>query len=48
LISGVIGATKRSPDAILTRACRLGEFVASSDGATPKYAVAPDGTVYPQ
>ena len=48
LISGVVGATKRSPDAILTRACRLGEFVASSDGATPKYAVAPDGTVYPQ
>jgi fructokinase len=48
LISGLVGATKRSPEAILTRACRLGEFVASSDGATPKYAVAPDGTVYPQ
>jgi fructokinase len=48
LISGLVGPVSRSPDAILTRACRLGEFVASSDGATPQYTVAPDGTVYSQ
>jgi fructokinase len=48
LIHGLVGPTKRTPDAILTRACRLGEFVAASDGATPHYAVAPDGTVYSQ
>lgn len=46
LIHGLVGPTSRPPDAILTRACRLGEFVASSDGATPHYTVAPDGTVY--
>lgn len=46
LIHGLVGPTNRPPDAILTRACRLGEFVASSDGATPHYTVAPDGTVY--
>jgi fructokinase len=48
LIHGLIGPVKRSPVEALTRACRLGEFVASSDGATPQYTVAPDGTVYPQ
>jgi fructokinase len=48
LIHGLIGPTSRTPDEILWRACRLGEFVASSDGATPNYAVAPDGTVYAQ
>ncbi|HEY5954273.1 MAG TPA: carbohydrate kinase [Terrimicrobiaceae bacterium] len=46
LIHGLVGPVTRPPDAILTRACRLGEFVASSDGATPHYTVAPDGTVY--
>jgi fructokinase len=46
LIHGLVGPVRRSPDEILTRACRLGEFVASSDGATPQYVVAPDGTVY--
>ena len=46
LISGLVGPISRTPDEILTRACRLGEFVASSDGATPHYLVAPDGTVY--
>ena len=46
LISGLVGPVSRTPDEILTRACRLGEFVASSDGATPHYLVAPDGTVY--
>jgi fructokinase len=48
LIHGLVGPVSRAPDAILTRACRLGEFVASSDGATPQYTVAPDGTVYAQ
>jgi fructokinase len=48
LIHGLVGPVKRSPVEALTRACRLGEFVASSDGATPQYTVAPDGTVYPQ
>ncbi|HEY5742364.1 MAG TPA: carbohydrate kinase [Terrimicrobiaceae bacterium] len=48
LIQGLVGSISRSPDAILTRACRLGEFVASSDGATPQYTMAPDGTVYAQ
>ena len=48
LIHGLVGSVKRTPAEILTRACRLGEFVASSDGATPQYTVAPDGTVYPQ
>jgi fructokinase len=46
LINGLVGPVSRTPDEILTRACRLGEFVASSDGATPHYLVAPDGTVY--
>jgi fructokinase len=48
LIHGLVGPVSRTPAEILTRACRLGEFVASSDGATPQYSVAPDGTVYPQ
>ncbi|HEY5707030.1 MAG TPA: carbohydrate kinase [Terrimicrobiaceae bacterium] len=48
LIHGLVGPIKRTPLEILTRACRLGEFIASSDGATPHYKVAPDGTVYPQ
>jgi len=48
LIQGLVGPVSRTPDEILTRACRLGEFVAPSDGATPHYSVAPDGTVYPQ
>jgi fructokinase len=48
LIHGLVGTVRRTPAEILTRACRLGEFVASSDGATPQYSVAPDGTVYPQ
>ena len=48
LIHGLVGQVSRTPAEILTRACRLGEFVASSDGATPQYSVAPDGTVYSQ
>ena len=48
LIHGLVGPVSRTPPEILTRACRLGEFVASSDGATPGYLVSPDGTVYSQ
>jgi fructokinase len=48
LIHGLVGPVQRDPVEALTRACRVGEFVASSDGATPHYKVAPDGTVYPE
>jgi fructokinase len=48
LIYGLVGPVKRTPVEVLRRSCRLGEFVAASDGATPQYTVAPDGTVYPQ
>jgi fructokinase len=33
------------PDRALSKACRLGEFVASRDGATPAYRVSRDGKV---
>ncbi len=46
LIAGVLGGIL-TPGEILKRACRLGEFVASQDGATPHYSVDATGHIHP-
>lgn len=47
LIAGLLSGDKESisPQEALERACRLGEFVAASDGATPSYHLTPGGDV---
>jgi fructokinase len=42
LLAGLL-RYQESPGRALERACRLGEFVASADGATPDYRLDPSG-----
>ena len=43
LVHGLL--SELPPEETLSRACRLAEFVASSDGATPPYKVSPSGDI---
>ena len=44
LVNGLLTGKEPAVN-ILTRACRLAEFVASSDGATPAYTISPAGAI---
>lgn len=44
LVAGLLGNTAQ-PERILAGACRLGEFVAASEGATPRYEIDSLGAV---